>query len=160
MVLKLKCLMFMYDRINWNTQLKGLYFFSDNWSITLLMQTVLNMGDQFWESLLTDLMIPDGFYGKSSKLSAGGVFWFRYVTAGQGAATHSGTHWWILRWLWPRACPGRKGDISGNRPRLCGAGRCSAASPAPPQSTRWRGHCTYTWRRQRNEPWLTSAQTH
>lgn len=71
------------------------------------------------------------------------------ATAGHKVDTHSGTRWQRPRWPWPRVCPGKKGDICGSHPLLYGAGRHRATSPAPPQSTRWRGRCTYTWRRQR-----------
>lgn len=75
------------------------------------------------------------------------------------AATHSGTGWQSPRWPWPRACPGRRGDISGSRPPLYDAGRRRAASPARPRSTRWRGRYTCTWGRQRRR-WKRLICTH
>lgn len=104
---------------------------------------------KFQESSLADLMFP---YGRAEPCCWQLCFGFQVcVTAGQEADTHSGTRSRHPRWPWPRVCPGKKGDISGSHPRLYGAGRRRVTSPAPPSSTRWHGHCTYTWRRQR---WL------
>lgn len=128
------------DRIDSNTRLKG-------WSVPRLTLEF----QEFWRSLM-------GFMERAQTCRWKLCF-DSGVTARREAATHSGTRWRSPRWPWPRVCPGRKGDISGSHPPLCGAGRCRATSPAPPQSTRWRGRCTYTWGRQRRW-WKRAFQTH
>lgn len=152
-VFQLKWLLFInitvqLDR-NW-TDFKSLFiFFFHEWSIASVTQQLLNLtADQsfrnhrrlFWCFLMEELSLVVGSCccGLQAR-----------VTAGQEADTHSGTRWRSPRSPWPRVCPGKKGDISGSRPPLYGAGRRRATSPAPPRSTRWRGRCTCTWRRQR-----------
>lgn len=130
------------DRIDSNTRLKG-------WSIPGMTADpgFRNFDVPWWVSW------------KELKVVAGScVLILAWQHAGGGGATHSGTHWRSPRWPWPRVCPGKKGDISGSHPLLYGAGRCRATSPAPPQSTRWRGRCTYTWGRQRRW-WKRAFQT-
>lgn len=93
-----------------------------------------DIGSKFQKLSPVGLTFPDG---RAQPCCCQLCFGFQVcVTAGQEAGTHSGTRWRSPQWPWPRVCPGKKGDISGSRPPLYGAGRGRATSPAPPQSTR------------------------